>query len=267
MAKMGVAMLAGLGEAERQQAERDGYFLVENLLSPEECRRYIERLEDYAHGRRPLPPSVAIQREPRVARGELAAAPGEDVRKISGVAGRDDLPGDDLFRALVLKPEIVLRMQALMSPNLKLFRADVLMKPAAVGSAKGMHQDSPYWPIEPMALWSCWLPFDPATLENGCMMVIPGSHRRGPLPHVRVQDDYIIPEEHYDAAEAIAVPMKPGTGLFFHSLLLHGTAENRSPMPRRAVTMSYMAAESRYTGRPPKPAYLGISGVDVPGGV
>ena len=154
-----------------------------------------------------------------------------------------------------------------MRPNLKLFRTDVLMKPAGVGSAKGMHQDSPYWPIEPMALWSCWMPFDPATLENGCMTAIPGSHKRGPLPHVHVTNDYIIPEEHYDYQEVVPTPMRPGSGLFFHSLALHCTAENRSAMPRRAITMSYMATEYSFTGNSPKPEYMRISGVDVPGGV
>lgn len=59
----------------------------------------------------------------------------------------------------------------------------------------------------------------------------------------------------------------PGSGLVFHSLLLHGTAENCSAQPRRAITMSYMRTASRYTGEAPKPAYLRISGVDVPGGV
>jgi phytanoyl-CoA hydroxylase len=230
------------------------------LLSPEQCGAYIARLDDYAHGRRDLPPRMAIQREPRVARGELAASAGDDVRKISGVAY-----GDDLFHALVRHSRIVSIMQQLMGPNLKLFRADVLMKPAGVGSAKGMHQDSPYWPIEPMALWSCWLPFDPATLENGCMTAIPGSHRRGALPHVHTTDDYIIPADEYDAAQVIPLPMAPGSGLFFHSLLLHGTAENRSALPRRAITMSYMSATSRYTGEAPKSDYLRISGTDVPG--
>jgi ectoine hydroxylase-related dioxygenase (phytanoyl-CoA dioxygenase family) len=247
---------------QRRQADEDGYFIVEGLLSREECRAYIERLDDYAHGRRPLPPGLAIQREPRIARGELDAAPGNDVRKISGVAH-----GDHLFRALVLRPTVVRIMQELMSPNLKLFRADVLMKPAAVGSAKGMHQDSPYWPIEPMALWSCWIPFDAATEENGCMTAIAGSHRWGALPHVHVTDDYVVPAEHYDAWHIAALPMTPGSGLFFHSLLLHGTAENRSAMPRRAITMSYMAADYHYTGEEPKPQYLRISGVDVPDGV
>jgi hypothetical protein len=258
-----------LTEEQRKSASEDGHFVVEGVITPEECEGFLQRLDDYGHGRRPLSEGMSMQREPRVRRGELSAEPGADVRKIGGIGA-----GDDMFRALVLSPAIVDRMQELMSPNLKLFRADGLMKPAGVGSAKGMHQDSPYWPIEPMALWSCWMPFEPATLENGCMTAIPGSHRRGAQPHEHVTDDYVIAEEHYDASEVVAIPMEPGSGLFFHSLLMHATAENRSAATRRAITMSYMAAEYRYVKRSsasvverPQPEYMRVSGVDVPGGV
>jgi ectoine hydroxylase-related dioxygenase (phytanoyl-CoA dioxygenase family) len=130
-----------------------------------------------------------------------------------------------------------------------------------------MHQDWPYWPIEPMALWSCWMPFEPATEENGCMMAIPGSHKRGPQPHVSITDDYVVPEKHYDAVDLVTIPMEAGDGLLFHSLLPHATSENRSATARRAITMSYMAAGYRYTGDPPRPEYLRVSGADVPGGV
>lgn len=126
---------SALTDSQRRAAEGDGYFVVEGLVSPEGCQECIQRLDDYAHERRPVPPGLRIVREPRVERGELAATPGDDVRKIGGVAY-----GDDLFLDLVLKPEVVRILQELMSPNLKLFRADVLMKPAGVGSAKGMHQ-------------------------------------------------------------------------------------------------------------------------------
>lgn len=251
-----------LTDAQRGATLESGYLLVEGILSSADCHEYLRRLDDYAHRKRPLGPGMAMQQEPRVARGELAASSGDDVRKITGVA-----QGDELFHRLVLHPTIVSIMQQLMSSNLKLFRADVLMKPAGVGSAKGVHQDSPYWPIEPMQLWSCWMPFDPATLENGCMQVIPGSHKCGPLPHVRVTDDYVIPDVHYEPKALVPIPMTPGSGLFFHSLLIHGTAPNTSPQPRRAITMSYMATEYHYTGQPPKPEYLRISGVEVSNGV
>ena len=68
-------------------------------------------------------------------------------------------------------------------------------------------------------------------------------------------------------ARSCRSPWRRGAASSSHSLLLHGTAANRSSRPRRAITMSYMAAEYQYTGKPSKPDYLHISGHDVPGGV
>jgi phytanoyl-CoA hydroxylase len=230
-------------------ADRDGFFLVEDLLDEAECGGLAARLHDYASGSRALPDGVSLQREPDVVRSGLETEPGGDVRKVSG------LYGDDLFRRLISHPSVVARMHALLGAPLHLFRADALMKPAAVGSQKGVHQDSPYWPIAPMSLWSCWVPFDDATTENGCLVVAPGSHRAGPAPHVSTQDDFVIPTEHYDHAGLVDVPMRRGTGLFFHSLLIHGSAANTSGLPRRAVTMSYFGPEHRYAGEGDAPAY------------
>ena len=250
-----------LSKEQLNAAGRDGFLLVKGIKSEDDCTGYINRLTEYAEGMREAAEDMEVQREPRVARGELTT-PGADLRKITRIAHHDDV-----FRDLVLTPTIVGVMQQLMGPNLKLFRADVLMKPPLVGSAKGMHQDSPYWPIEPMALWSCWMPFEQATLENGCMMAMPGSHDRGAQPHVKVTDDFVIPEERYDPDEMVAVPMDPGDGLIFHSLLMHATSANTSDKARRAITMSYMATESRYTSEGPKPEFMPISGVEVSGGV
>lgn len=222
-----------------EQMLHSGYLLVEDLLSAQECARVAQRLQDYAGGLRPPPTGMSVHREPALQQSDHRHEGGGDVRKIAG------LYTDELLRELIADPRITIQMRALLGDRLRLYRADALMKPAAVGSAKGVHQDSPYWPIQPMSLWSCWIPFDDATIENGCMMVIPGSHRGGALPHVSEHGDYVIPLEDYDGDALIPVPMKRGTGLFFHSLLVHGTAANRSGNPRRAVTMSYFGAEHR----------------------
>jgi len=231
-----------------------GYVLLDGVVSAQECARLADRLSEYAAGARPMPDGMRLQREPAVERGERAAAAGADVRKVSG------LVHDPLFRSVITSDAIVDVMRQLMGPDLELFRADALMKPAGVGSAKGPHQDSPYWPIEPMDLWSCWIPFDAATESNGCMVVAPASHRRGALPHEHVGDDYVIPTEEVSAAELVAVPMRPGAGLFFHSLLVHQTSANTSPHPRRAATFSYMPAAASYTGDGAAPHYFTVSG-------
>jgi ectoine hydroxylase-related dioxygenase (phytanoyl-CoA dioxygenase family) len=195
-----------------------------------------------------------------VQRGEVQVEhPGDGIRKIDLLVQEDDL-----FRQLALDPRVVDVIEALLGPDIKLFRNSLMLKPPKVGSPKGWHQDSPYWPIEPMDLCSCWLPLDDATRENGCMVVIPGGHRQGPLPHVRVTDDYVIAEGYVNLEQAVALPMRAGSGLFFHSLLPHYTAPNRSQRWRRAMVLSYMSAKSRYTGEGEGPVYFPVRGRTYP---
>jgi phytanoyl-CoA hydroxylase len=259
------APLDTLTAEQRRAAARDGYLVVEDVLTPEECRMYAARLEEYGTGRRPVPAGMTVQREPRVERGEVVAAAGSDIRKIIRIAETDEL-----FQGLARHPALVRILQGLLGPNLKVKESAVFMKPAGVGSAKGYHQDSQGWPIEPPALWTCWVPFDPSTLDNGCMVYVRGSHTRGILPVKLVVGEYaenVVSEDEYDHSEVTPVPMRAGSAVFHHSLTVHGTAANRSLVPRRAFAMHVMAAEFRYTGSPPMPQHLRISGVDVPGGV
>ncbi len=238
---------------------RDGYVLVEDLLSVQEVTALRERIADYTHGGRPWG-ALQVQFEPRVQRGEMSVQhPGDGIRKIDGL-----VQNDDLFRQLGTHPKLIEVIAAIVGPDIKLFRNSLLLKPPLVGSQKGWHQDSPYWPIEPMELCSCWFPLDDATLENGCMVVAPGRHRGGALPHVHVTDDFVITEGLIADAERVAVPMRSGSGLFFHSLLPHYTAPNRSNRWRRAIALSYMSARSHYTGEGAGPEYFPIQGVTYP---
>lgn len=239
---------------------RDGYILVEDLVSAEEVAALRERVREYTHGGRPTD-RITIQLEPRVQRGEVTVAhPGDGIRKIDGL-----VQGDDLFRRLGLHTNIVGIIEQILGPDIKMFRNSLLLKPPEVGSPKGWHQDSPYWPIEPMDLCSCWFPLDDATPENGCMVVLPGQHKRGPLPHVHVTDDYVIDAQYIDPSQGVLVPMRAGSGLFFHSLLPHYTAPNRSQKWRRAIALSYMSARSRYTGPGESPVYFPVKGQTYPG--
>ena len=239
---------------------RDGYIVVEDLVTADELDGLRTRLREYTHGGR-AQNALRIQIEPRIQRGELQVDhPGDGIRKIDGL-----VEGDDHFQGLGKHPNIVSILSQILGPDIKMFRNSLLMKPPEVGSQKGMHQDSPYWPIEPMDLCSCWFPLDDATLENGCMAVINGSHTLGALPHVHVTDDYVIDEAHYDPQAMVTVPMKAGSGLFFHSLLLHYTAPNRSNSWRRAIALSYMSAQAHYTGEGDGPVYYHIQGKTYPG--
>jgi phytanoyl-CoA hydroxylase len=144
----------------------------------------------------------------------------------------------------------------------------MLLKPPFHGSAKPYHQDSVYWPIEPMELVTCWMALDDATVENGCMRFLPGSHKKGPLVHHHLEGPHIVPEgweEMSKRADEAAVELSAGSCCFHHSLVLHETSPNRTAHPRRAMTTAYMRATSRYVGNPPQPDFLPVVGRSYPG--
>ena len=207
------------------------------------------------------PGDIRIQVEPRVERGELDVDhPGDGIRKVGNL-----VQGDGLFRALGLDENIIGIIEQILGPDIKIFRNDLLMKPPGVGSQKGWHQDSPYWPIKPMALCSCWFTLDDATPDNGCLAVLRGWHKKGPLPHVKVTDDFVIQDEYRDSSDSVLAPVRAGGGVFFHSLLPHYTAPNRSNKWRRATALSYMSAKSQYTKEGESPVYFHVKGQTYPG--
>jgi len=240
--------------------DRDGYIVVEDLISPEDVKALGHRLREYTHGGR-TSESIYIHIEPRVERGELKVdLPGDGVRKVGNL-----IQGDELFQALSFNNNILGIFEQILGPDIKEFRNDLLMKPPEVGSQKGWHQDSPYWPIEPMALCSCWFALDDATAENGCLSLLLGWHKKGPLPHVKVTDDFVIDGDYRDSSESVLAPVRAGGGVFFHSLLPHYTASNRSDKWRRAIVLSYMSAKSRYTKQGEGPVYRHVQGKTYPG--
>ncbi len=249
-----------LTEDQLETYQRDGYLIVEDLVSSEEAEALRNRVREYTHGDRPTD-HLQVEIEPKIRRGELEVDhPGDGIRKLGGLVTHDDL-----FRKLGLEGNIVDIMEQILGQDLKLFRNALMVKPPEVGSQKGMHQDSPYWPIEPMALCTCWYAIDEATVENGCMGIIPGWHKKGHLPHKHVTDDFVVDEEHYDMKDMVMAPLRPGSGLFFHSLMPHYTAPNRSKNWRRAIALAYMSAKSRYTKEGDKPEFFQVRGKSYPG--
>ncbi len=122
----------------------------------------------------------------------------------------------------------------------------------AGGVEKTWHQDSSYFSIEPMALVSSRVALDDVTLDNGCLWVVPGSHKLGPLAHSQVwmvgeRQDMCIPDTAFDASREQPIVMRAGDCSFHHSLLLHRSGPNRTSQRRRGIATHYMSAQSRWT--------------------
>ena len=245
-----------------EQYRRDGFLVFEELFRPDEVAVLFARLEDLVLERVPCPEGIRMQVEPAVQRGEASpASPLERLRKVEGLVEHEDA-----FARLAADSRVLDVMQDLVGPDIKLFRDALMMKPPRHGSAKPYHQDSAYWQIDPPDLVSAWIALDDATLENGCMRVIPGSHKAGVMEHQHLQD-YQVDEAKLDTSNEVLVPLNAGGCLFFHSLLLHATAPNHSPHARRSMIISAMSARSHYTGREPKPHFPLLRGREYAGAV
>jgi phytanoyl-CoA hydroxylase len=123
-----------------------------------------------------------------------------------------------------------------------MFQDMALLKPPGGGREKPWHQDNAYFDIEPgTPIVGVWIALDPATAENGCMHVVPGSHREGPMVHFR-RRDWQICDDQVDGGRGTMIPLPAGGALFFDGLIHHGTSANRTSRRRRAVQLHYVPA-------------------------
>lgn len=161
-------------------------------------------------------------------------------------------------------PRLLDRIEALIGPDIVLLYTHLLnKKPGGLGVA--WHQDGPYWPrIEPKVAVTAWVPLDDADRENGCMRVIPGSHR-GDIDYGQRQVDRAdliqqhaveLPPDVVDESKAEDVILKPGDLSLHHSYIIHGSQPNHSKRRRAALTIRYVPSATRITPREDRRQYL-----------
>ena len=136
----------------------------------------------------------------------------------------------------------------LIGPEAKFAFDHAILKPAQNGPATPWHQDEAYngdsqFNYEQV---SVWMPLQEATLENGCMRFIPGSHRNRVLPHRSFNND---PRIHaleciggFDAESERPCPIPAGGATIHHCRTLHSSGPNRSHIPRRAYILAFSIA-------------------------
>jgi ectoine hydroxylase-related dioxygenase (phytanoyl-CoA dioxygenase family) len=134
--------------------------------------------------------------------------------------------------------------QQLLGENVERGDEHAIRKPADDGAATPWHQDEAYWdPSFSYEALSIWTPLQDATLVNGCMQFIPGSHRdRRILPHHSIGHDVRIhglETDDVDPRLAVACPLAPGGCTIHHCRTLHYTGPNSSNQPRRAYILTF----------------------------
>jgi ectoine hydroxylase-related dioxygenase (phytanoyl-CoA dioxygenase family) len=167
-------------------------------------------------------------------------------RNSEGVRGRSE------FLALARAPAILDMVEQVIGPDIILWGCQVFCKPATDGMEVPWHQDGHYWPIRPLATCTVWVALDDSTVENGCMRVIPGSHRgRRLYEHFRDDRDGLtlnraIAAGQFDERTAADVALRAGEMSLHDIYLIHGSRPNRSTRRRAGVAIRYLPATSHF---------------------
>lgn len=234
----------------QQHFESHGYYVLENFLTPDEiaaCETEIERLHKLGADLKAKddPQARQFQLEPYAKTKEQGGLP--VLRKIEQT--RDF---SDVFKALAAHPKLIAVVRELLGDDLLLFRSTLMLKPANHGSAHSYHQDSAYWPMRPPSLVTVSIALTESTPENGCIKVIPKSHEWGMQEWGLIAQDTdtaVSQRDDVDVSQAIDVPLKAGSALMFHSLVVHGSGPNRSPNPRHTALYAYFPPTVQYVGK------------------
>jgi len=134
--------------------------------------------------------------------------------------------------------------------GIRIWHDQALFKPP-FGNPTAWHLDDPYWSFSSRQAISLWVALDEATLGNGCMWYIPGSHKTATYENVGIGQNLADLFKVYPAwrdIAPVACPCPAGSAVFHNGLTAHGAGANMTNKPRRAMTCAYMPDGSTFNG-------------------
>ena len=156
---------------------------------------------------------------------------------------------DDLMR----HAKILDAVEDLIGPDILCWNTFFWIKEPFSETFVSWHQDLRYWGLDTNDLVSVWLALSPATLETGCMRVLPGSHKGDLLPHTDEYKPHNLLTRgqevavEVDEAKVVAMPLQPGEISLHNVRLAHASGPNRSKDRRIGLSMHYMPTSTKQT--------------------
>ena len=217
----------------------NGYLVVPNLLSESEIEELRQDTVTLARGEyecdnmKPLPDSVtdedAIGRILCIHQPHFVSGTIEKYVKHPKICG--------------ILSQITAAHLPFWDGSVKCMQSMLFVKPPNF-QGQAWHQDEIYIPTRDRSLIGAWIAMDDATVENGCLWVLPGSHRQGylyPQRNHENPDEFDFAQESYgfDGSEEVPVEVTTGTLVFFNGYLLHRSRKNRGNTFRRVLVNHY----------------------------
>lgn len=223
-------MALEITDRNRQEMRDLGYTVFERLFTESEMgdlARTVEELE-------------------RKRNAELQEKGDAGISRANEITFNDHLAeSDPLVKQFCERPEFVTITTEWLGPDVDLYWNQTVFKHPEGDKIFPWHQDDAYMEVEPAPYLTLWLAISDATLENGCISVLPGSHKGGLRPHVWKAEGWTGHEAN-DPDQGIAVPIPSGSLIAFWSMTMHKSAPNRSQSMRKAFVIQYCAAGLKY---------------------
>lgn len=233
--------------SEQQAADYDalGYFVMPAVFGP-------EQLADLDR---------AIAPGEQLIRGLLEQLPGQRL-SVAGLDTQTVAPNmvgsSPVLREVCADPTLLGICADVVGPDVRLYWEQAVYKQPHSAEPVLSHQDNGYTYVEPQEYLTCWIAITDATVDNGCVSVVPGAHRDGTLEHRSTP----IGEECWgDWDLAVDVPVTAGDVVVFSSLTPHATRRNATDEVRKAYIVQYVpdgavARDGDPTGAPGPPRRL-----------
>ena len=230
--------------AELDAFRRDGFLIIRKLADEDLLRRMRDVTQDgLARRIEPLELEADVQYpgspDSRDSRG------GRTIRRLKQAHGRDYV-----FTEWLTSPGLIGRLRQLLGPEVVCPLAHhncIMTKEPQFSSDTGWHQDIRYWSFQRPELVNVWLALGNERPENGCLKVIPGSHRMTYSPEqfdqaIFLRDDL---EQNRPLIETQRhAVLEPGDVLFFHCLTFHAATRNHTTESKQSVVFTFRSADN-----------------------
>jgi phytanoyl-CoA hydroxylase len=259
-----------LTEEQKKFYREQGFLIVENLYTPEECDELNARAVDVVNGKVKLAAGSDVYMEPSAVEQGLTSKENPDPAYLFKI-GHQMHVADPVFRYYAMHERTVDILNELVGPDVKCVQSMFIDKPSNIGVGQPYHQDSHYLKTKPDTLIAAWVACDDVNVENGCLHVIPGSQHDPIHPHeVPIdpsQRKYF--QEVHSARERkeVACSLAKGSAVFFPGTMLHRSGNNHTAdRQRRAYVLHYADARSQWLSDPKaRNPHLLVRGRQYPG--
>jgi phytanoyl-CoA hydroxylase len=216
------------------QFREQGYFILEDLFGAAEINELTAHIDAFSEQH-----EAELQRQ-----GQQGISRPREISFTTHLAEQDAA-----IRRFVAQPKLVAITTRVLGPDVALYWDQAVYKRPEAQRDFPWHQDNGYIPVEPAEYLTCWLALVDATIANGCIWVIPGSHKHGVVEH---KETPIGKQCYFGPDPGVAIELRQGSMACFSSLLFHRSGPNLSAATRKGYVIQYAPAHVRHavTGAP-----------------